>query len=548
MSESIPPKAISPKHLSEITAHIAEYGDVNNYNDDGKALLHHYCAMMYNAPIELFEYLIESLGADINLKDSKRQTPIKIAFDNFGRTNNVDILLYLLNQSGIDIEETDQHGYTPLHHACLNINTIPLVVFKQLINVNKANIFAKSNLVGASPPGLALELFQNTSKSLDAIFYLLQQYGVNGNINDLDVLPQTILHRACSNIRNLPLAVFQHLIEINQIDITSLNAIRSSPTMYAFSSFRAGCDVNILYYLLSHNKVNVNHHNSMGKTIMHFVCSGLKNGNFSINMIKYLVEIKGGDLNIRNNAKNTPIHDAVDSNNHNNAQIDVLIYLYKQIGISIPQNDEKVWELNKFVQTPTYFSSFPVFGGLISRPHTASGLEPGSNDMDEREIKMVKFVLENSLIRDDIDAKKFMVWLCQFQNPPTNAIRYLCEHFVVDYDFYEKDIDDVINDKKTFFENSWMGESDQFSILREGYEDGYEEGYEEGYGKSNNCPNQFPKYLPFHSLLQLRHYGGKSSNHPKILAQNDQYDHCIHPLIEYLIQKKLEIIIITNNR
>jgi hypothetical protein len=82
-----------------------------------------------------------------------------------------------------------------------------------------------------------------------------------------------------------------------------------------------------------------------------------------------------------------------------------------------------------------------------------------------------------------------------------------------------------------------MGDDDQFIMLQEGYEEDYEK---------SNSSHQFPKYLPFHSLLQLRHYGGKSSNHPKILAQNDQYDNHIHPLIEYLIQKKLEIIIMNN--
>jgi hypothetical protein len=66
--------------------------------------------------------LIETHGADVNIQDNKKDTPLHIAFPSFDPNdddNLTPILVYLFSKTNIDVNIQDKNGHTILHLACI---------------------------------------------------------------------------------------------------------------------------------------------------------------------------------------------------------------------------------------------------------------------------------------------------------------------------------------------------------------------------------------------------------------------------------------------
>jgi ankyrin repeat protein len=94
------------------------------------------CRYIHRFTLDVFKVLIETLGADVNVQDSDKNTPLHYALDDFSPNFGVDYIVtltYLLNQKGANGNIRDKNGNTLLHRACCKINNLPLEIFKVLI-------------------------------------------------------------------------------------------------------------------------------------------------------------------------------------------------------------------------------------------------------------------------------------------------------------------------------------------------------------------------------------------------------------------------------
>jgi len=98
-------------------------------------ILHNYCCYINTTPREVYRYLIETKGCDVNVQDNSKNTPIHDAFLFFdpNKGGDITVLHYLLSQKGVNVNIKGYNGYTLLHMACKRINRLPLEIFKLLI-------------------------------------------------------------------------------------------------------------------------------------------------------------------------------------------------------------------------------------------------------------------------------------------------------------------------------------------------------------------------------------------------------------------------------
>jgi len=249
--------------------------NVNTNNNHGNTLLHRACDNINNLPIEVFKYLIETMGGDVNAQDKYNETPIHVALLCFNSNTGADItvLTYLLTQKGLNANMKDPEGNALLYIACEKINRLPLDVFKFLIETMGLDLNARSGRP-TTPLHYVLAFFNpNKGGDIDVLTYLLNQKNIDANIKNQ--YGSTLLHHACNNINKLPLDVFKVLIETHGGDVNTLNNPNDTPLHLAIRHFDPdyGGDINVLTYVINQNNVNVNIKNRNGFNLLHLTCT-----------------------------------------------------------------------------------------------------------------------------------------------------------------------------------------------------------------------------------------------------------------------------------
>jgi ankyrin repeat protein len=310
--------------------------------ETGRTILHNYYAHINTTPLEVYRYLIEIKGCDVNAQNKFNNTPLYHALRCFdpNKGGDITVLMYLLSQKSINGDIKGYNGYTLLHMACQNINSLPIDIFKVLIERMGCDVNAKGNN-NNTPIHNALSCFDpNDSGDITVLTYLLIQKGINDDINDN--YGYTLLHAACDNINRLPIEVFKLLIETKGCDVNGQDNGNNTPIHRALCYFdpRNGGDITVLHYLLTQTNVNVNIVGKRGYTLLHTVCDNINN--LPIDVFKFLIETLGCDVNAKNNNKNTPLHHALKhSNPHNGDNITVLAYLINQNNVNLNMKNEK---------------------------------------------------------------------------------------------------------------------------------------------------------------------------------------------------------------
>jgi ankyrin repeat protein len=120
---------------------LTQYVDCDIKNQDGSTLLHLACNNINALPLDVFKYLIETKGYDVNVQDNKDATPIHLAIRCFrNKHGDVNILTYLLKQNNFNVKLKDSFNRTLLHQACVNMENIPFEIFEYLIETKRANV------------------------------------------------------------------------------------------------------------------------------------------------------------------------------------------------------------------------------------------------------------------------------------------------------------------------------------------------------------------------------------------------------------------------
>jgi ankyrin repeat protein len=245
--------------------------DVNTKGQYGFTLFHAACYHTNNLPLEIFKLLIETLGCDVNAQDNHKNTPLHHAFRSFDPNEgcNIAVLMYLLNQKGVNVNIKGYIGETLLHLACGNISHLPLDVFKLLIETMGCDVNTQDEDNDTALHYALRHLDPNGD--ITVLTYLLNQKGANGNIKGKD--GYTLLHIACQCINNLPLDIYKVLIETYGLDVNAQDDYNNTPLHHAFREFKPrNGDITALAYLINQNNVNLNIKNKGGCNLLHSAC------------------------------------------------------------------------------------------------------------------------------------------------------------------------------------------------------------------------------------------------------------------------------------
>jgi ankyrin repeat protein len=148
--------------------------------------------------IDVFKLLIETIGCDVNALNNNKHTPIHYAirYCNSIHKGNITVLTYLLTQNDINVNIKGWDGDTLLHWACININNLPIDIFKLLIETHGFDVNAQNNNK-YTPLHSALRFFNPHQGDVTVLAYLINQKDVNVNIRGKQ--GHSFLHLACIN-------------------------------------------------------------------------------------------------------------------------------------------------------------------------------------------------------------------------------------------------------------------------------------------------------------------------------------------------------------
>jgi len=110
--------------------------NVNAQNVNGKTVLHQACLTINNTSIQVYQRLVE-LGADVNIQDNDKMTPLHYAFRRFNhRDSDIKVISYLLSQPSIDLSLKDKNGNTCIEYTfpVSSLNRPPFKLIKCVID------------------------------------------------------------------------------------------------------------------------------------------------------------------------------------------------------------------------------------------------------------------------------------------------------------------------------------------------------------------------------------------------------------------------------
>jgi ankyrin repeat protein len=304
--------------------------------ETGETILHNYCEQINTTPREVYRYLIEVKGCDVNVQAKNNNTPLHDALRYFDPRNggDINVLAYLIAQKGVNADIKGQYGYTILDIACININAFPLEIFKLLIETLGGDVNALDEYDN-TPLHQAIGCFnKNDGGDISVLQYLFDQ--TKAHVNTKGEGGNTILHYACEMINYCVIDVFKFLIETLGCDVNAQNNDKNTPLHRAFRFFNPsnGSDITVLTYLLNQTNADVNIKGKRDHTILHLACERINY--LPLDIFKVLIETQGFDVNTQDKYNDTPLHVAFRYFDPNTGgDITALTYLINQTNISV---------------------------------------------------------------------------------------------------------------------------------------------------------------------------------------------------------------------
>jgi hypothetical protein len=350
-------KQIPPENVSNIVSYLLTFENIDVTHNDmiGGNLLH----QAVNFPIEIVKKLVQKFNLDIYGRTMHSGIPLHCAISSFQSCySDVNSVLYLLQKM---IETNNEKNSTffdkAFSLACDNVNNIPLEVFEHLIKIGvNVNITDYKN---DTPIHNAVRNYKKSTDS-NIIYYLLKQVV---NINHQGGLCQTILSLCAENIKNIPLTLFEYLIDAQKADIAIYDMHDNLPIHHAFMAISPDdgqgtmerqmrnemieknnqkndkeinkIDLNkkILFLLKRSHFDDINRTNFDKVTLLHIACEGIRF--FDIEIYKYLIEILNADINSEDARQETPINRVLEFAGKDKASQDIVMYFLSQKSINI---------------------------------------------------------------------------------------------------------------------------------------------------------------------------------------------------------------------
>lgn len=248
--------------------------------------------------------------------------------------NNLARVRLLIQQNGIACaQQVDEYGANALHHACRVGNVVIVQYFVEECHVN---VEATDNL-GFTALHVAASsghpLVRNTTLYLASqeghlvvVQYLIESHGANVSATNTD--GSTALHLAC---RYGCLSIVQYLVERCQFDIETVDP-------FGFTGLLEACYIGhlpVVQYLLESCMANVNASNVNDSTALHLACDNSK-----LDVVRYLVETCGVNLQASNKDGSSALHRACSGDcDGDGSNLDVIRYLVETCQVDIDAKD-----------------------------------------------------------------------------------------------------------------------------------------------------------------------------------------------------------------
>ena len=371
-------------------------------NKLGNLPLHLTCGFSGN--VELVRYLVEEAGCDINAKGENDYTSLHWACEK----NQLEIVKFLTSKPECNRESAERFGNLPLHIACIFSGNVELV--RYLVEEADCDINAKGSNDNTSL------LWACYKDQLEIVKFLTSKPECNReSANKFGNLP---LHLACGFSGNVELV--RYLVEEAGCDI---NAKGEND----YTSLHWACYKNqleIVKFLTSKPECNRECSDKVGNQPLHTACSFSGN----VELVRYLVEEAGCDINAKGENDYTSLHWACEKN-----QLEIVKFL-----TSKPECNRE--SANKFGNLPLHLAcGFSGNVELVRYLVEEAGCDinaKGENDYtslhwacEKNQLEIVKFLTskqECSLEAGDKDGNRPLHLACGFSGN-VELVRYLVE-------------------------------------------------------------------------------------------------------------------------
>ncbi|XP_064646401.1 serine/threonine-protein phosphatase 6 regulatory ankyrin repeat subunit B-like [Lineus longissimus] len=257
------------KHLISLGA------DVNATDKNGLNVMHK-AALSSNT--DLVDYLVNSLGLDVNCKTGGDRTPLLFS----SMEGNLDMFKHLISL-GADVNATDKNGLNVMHKAALSSNT-DLVDY--LVNSLGLDVNCRT---GDNRTPL---LFSSTEGNLDMFKHLIS---LGADVNATDKNGLNVMHKAALSSNT---DLVDYLVNSLGLDVNCRAGDDSTPLL--FSSLKGNLDM--FKHLISLG-ADVNATNKNGWNVMQMASQFISN----TDLVDYLVNSLSLDVNCRTGDDSTPL-------------------------------------------------------------------------------------------------------------------------------------------------------------------------------------------------------------------------------------------------